>query len=233
MVKKIYELPALPYGYEDLAPYISKEQLQIHHDKHHQAYVDGANAILQKFDSRPGLEFDVKAVAKELSFHVGGFLLHKLFWENMAPAPKGGGEPTGTLAQYINKDFGSFERFKQEFSQAANSTEGSGWAVLTLCPVTDRLFIMQVEKHNINVIPNFKVLMVLDVWEHAYYLDYKNVRPSYVEAFWNIVNWEEVNRRIEIEILANSVNLVDNRRVLDMKLEEFKVNFDAWLESMK
>lgn len=233
MAKKVYELPPLPYGYGDLAPHISEEQLQIHHDKHHQAYVDGANAILNKFDSRSGMEFDVKAVAKELSFHVGGFVLHKLFWENMAPAPKGGGEPVSTIAKYINRDFGSFERFKQEFSQAAISTEGSGWAALTFCRGTDRLFITQIEKHNVNVIPHFRVLMVLDVWEHAYYLDYKNVRPDYVGAFWNIVNWEEVNRRLEIELLSGSLNLVDNRRILDMKMEEFKENFDDWLETMK
>jgi Fe-Mn family superoxide dismutase len=113
MAKKIYELPPLPYDYDALTPHISEEQLQIHHDKHHQAYVDGANALLDKFDSRPGIEFDVKAVAKELSFHVGGFVLHKLFWENMAPAPKGGGEPKGTLAKYIDKIFGSFELFKK------------------------------------------------------------------------------------------------------------------------
>ncbi|MBU4548094.1 MAG: Fe-Mn family superoxide dismutase, partial [Euryarchaeota archaeon] len=88
-------------------------------------------------------------------------------------------------------------RFKKEFTQAALSVEGSGWAVLTLCRRTDRLFIMQIEKHNVNVIPNFRIMMVLDVWEHAYYLDYKNVRPDFVEAFWNIVNWEEVNKRTE------------------------------------
>lgn len=233
MAKKIYELPKLPYGYKDLEPYISEEQLKIHHTKHHQAYVDGANALLAKFDSRPGLEFDVKATAKELSFHVGGFVLHKFFWENMGPAGKCGGEPTGTIAKYIERDFGSFERFKQEFSQAAISTEGSGWAVLTLCRGTDRIFIMQVEKHNVNVIPHFRILMALDVWEHAYYLDYKNVRPDYVEAFWNIVNWEEVNRKIEIESFVNTLNLVESKRVLDLKLDELKNNFDEWMESQK
>ncbi len=199
MEKKFYKLPDLPYGYKDLEPYISEEQLTIHHQKHHQAYVDGANALLKKFDEtrEKGEDFDIKAVAKELSFHVGGFGLHRLFWGNLGPADKFGGEPEGTLAKYIEKDFGSFERFKKEFSQAAIGAEGSGWAALTLCRRTDRLFIMQIEKHNVNVIPNFRILMVLDVWEHAYYLDYKNVRPEFVEAFWNIVNWKEVNKRTE------------------------------------
>lgn len=199
MEKKFYELPKLPYDYTDLEPYISEEQLKIHHTIHHQGYVNGANALLEKFDKRDqDIDFDVKAVAKELSFHVGGFMLHKLFWENMGPASKCGGEPEGTLAKYIKKDFGTFERFKKEFSQAANSTEGSGWAALTLCKGTNRLFIMQIEKHNVNVIPNFRILMVLDVWEHAYYLDYKNVRPDFVDAFWKIVNWDEVNKRTEV-----------------------------------
>ncbi len=233
MAKKMYELPALPYDYGALAPYISEEQLKIHHQKHHQAYVDGANALLQKFDSRPGIEFDIKAVAKELSFHVGGFILHKKFWENMGPADKSGGEPSGTIAKYIEKDFGTFDRFKQEFSQAAIGTEGSGWAVLIYCGETDRLFITQLEKHNVNAIPGLRILLVLDVWEHAYYLDYKNVRPDYVAAFWNLVNWDEVNRRIEDAILATSFNLVENRRILDVKLEEFKKNFDDWLESQR
>lgn len=196
MEQLFYELPPLPYDYKDLEPYISEEQLRIHHDKHHQAYVDGANALLKKFDARDS-EFDIKAVAKELSFHVGGFILHKLFWENMGPAGKCGGEPTGTIADYIKKDFGSFERFKKEFTQVAVGVEGSGWAALTLCRRTNRIFIMQIEKHNVNVIPGFRIMMVLDVWEHAYYLDYQNRRPEFVDAFWNLVNWDEVNKRTE------------------------------------
>lgn len=198
MEKKFYKLPDLPYGYKDLEPYISEEQLKIHHDKHHQAYVDGANAILKKFDSRDTGEFDVKAVSKELTFHVGGFVLHNYFWTNMGPASKCGGEPSGTIVEYIKKDFGNFERFKKEFTQAAAGVEGSGWAVLTLCRKTDRIFIMQIEKHNVNVIPGFRIMLVLDMWEHAYYLDYQNRRPDYIEAFWNLVNWDEVNRKTDI-----------------------------------
>jgi len=197
MDNKYYKLPDLPYGYKDLEPYISEEQLKLHHDKHHQAYVDGANALLKKFDSRNDEEFDVKAVAKELSFNVGGFVLHNYLWTNMGPADKCGGEPTGTIAEYIKKDFGTFERFKKEFTQAAASVEGSGWAVLTLCRKTDRIFIMQIEKHNVNVIPGFRIMMVLDMWEHAYYLDYKNKRPDYIEAFWKLINWDEVNRKTD------------------------------------
>jgi len=199
MGKKFYELPELPYGYDALEPYISEEQLLIHHQKHHQAYVDGANNLLKRLDeareSKTGIDY--KATAKELSFHVGGFLLHRFFWENMGPADENRGEPHGKIKDYIEKDFGDFERFKEEFSQTAISVEGSGWAMLTYCPLTDRLLIVQVEKHNINLIPQCKVLLTLDVWEHAYYLDYKNLRPDYVEAFWNIINWDEVNNRIE------------------------------------
>jgi superoxide dismutase, Fe-Mn family len=198
MDKKFYKLPDLPYGYKDLEPYISEEQLKLHHDKHHQAYVDGANALLKKFDARNGEEFDIKAVSKELTFHVGGFVLHNYLWTNMGPASTCGGEPTGTVAEYIEKDFGTFERFKKEFTQAAAGVEGSGWAVLTLCRKTDRIFIMQIEKHNVNVIPGFRIMMVLDMWEHAYYLDYKNKRPDYIEAFWNLINWDEVNRKMDI-----------------------------------
>ncbi|MDI9618834.1 superoxide dismutase [Methanothermobacter sp.] len=199
MEKKFYELPELPYPYDALEPYISEEQLRIHHEKHHQAYVDGANAILRKLDDarENDEEVDIKAALKELSFHVGGYVLHLFFWGNMGPADECGGEPGGRLAEYIERDFGSFERFKKEFSQAAVSAEGSGWAVLTYCQRTDRLFIMQVEKHNVNVIPHFRILMVLDVWEHAYYIDYRNVRPDYVDAFWNIVNWKEVEKRFD------------------------------------
>jgi Fe-Mn family superoxide dismutase len=134
---------------------------------------------------------------KELSFHIGGHLLHSLFWTNIAPSGKGGGKPTGTLGTALEKEFGSFERFKKEFSLAATSVEGSGWAVLSFCRQTNRPIIMQIEKHNTNVYPMFTILMVIDVWEHAYYLDYKNERAKFVDAFWNIVNWDEVNKRLE------------------------------------
>lgn len=199
MAGKMYKLPELPYAYNALEPYISEEQLRIHHDKHHQAYVDGANAILKLFDEsrEKGSDFDIKAKAKELSFNVGGYQLHNQFWRNMGPSSENGGEPTGKIAEYIKDSFGSFERFKKEFSQTAISTEGSGWAVLTLCKNTQRLFILQLEKHNVNLVPKWTPLLVLDVWEHAYYLDYKNVRPDFVAAFWNIINWDEVNNRLE------------------------------------
>ncbi|MEM2816361.1 MAG: superoxide dismutase [Candidatus Bathyarchaeia archaeon] len=198
-ISKFYSLPKLPYGYGDLAPYMSEEQLRIHHTIHHQAYVNGANNVLKKLDEarRGSIEIDVKAALKELSWNIGGHLLHSLFWENLAPPGKGGGKPGGKLADLCEKEFGSFERFKKEYTQAAVSVEGSGWAALTLCRSTGRLLIMQIEKHNTNVYPAFPILMVLDLFEHAYYIDYKNKRADFVEAFWNIVNWDEVSRRLE------------------------------------
>jgi Fe-Mn family superoxide dismutase len=198
---KFYVLPQLSFGYKELEPFISELQLTIHHQKHHQAYVNGANAILEKMDKarKEGTDLDMKSTLKDLSFQIGGHLLHSLFWENLAPVGKGGGLG-GTIGEVIEKEFGSFERFKNEFTKAAMSVEGSGWAALTFCKKTGRPIIMQIEKHNTNVYPMFRILMVLDVFEHAYYIDYKNDRAKFVEAFWNIVNWDEVNRRLE-EIL--------------------------------
>jgi Fe-Mn family superoxide dismutase len=197
---RFYSLPKLPYDYTALAPYISEEQLKIHHQKHHQAYVNGANAIFEKLDKarKDNTDLDMKATLRELSFHIGGFRLHNRFWENLAPAGKGGGgAPKGGLAKAIDGEFGKFDRFKKEFTQAAGSVEGSGWAVLTYCKKTGRPIIDQIEKHNVNVTPGYDMLLVLDVWEHAYYLDYKNDRAKFVDAFWNIVNWDIVAQRFD------------------------------------
>jgi Fe-Mn family superoxide dismutase len=199
IVKKFYSLPELPYRYNGLEPNISEEQLTIHHDKHHQGYVNGANAILTNLDNarQEGGDLDAKSTLKALSFNIGGHILHSLFWPTLAPAGEGGGEPGGVLGDVIEREFGTFDRFTKEFSQAAASVEGSGWAALSYCLQTDRPIIMQIEKHNTNVYPMFRILMVLDVWEHAYYLDYKNARGKFVDAFWNIVNWDTVNQRLE------------------------------------
>jgi Fe-Mn family superoxide dismutase len=197
--QKFYTLPKLPYGYKDLEPYVSEEQLTIHHQKHHQAYVNGANALLEKIDKarKENLDLDMKALLKDLSFNIGGHILHSLFWENLAPSQKGGGgEPKGILADKIKEEFGSFERFKKEFTQAAVSVEGSGWAALAFCELSNRPVIMQIEKHNANLYPNFTILLVLDVFEHAYYLDYKNERAKFIEAFWNVVNWQSAEDRL-------------------------------------
>jgi len=193
---KSFVLPKLPYDYKALAPYISEQQLMLHHDKHHLAYVNGANAIFDKLDKarKENTELDMKATLKELSFHIGGHLLHSIFWENLAPTGKGGGKPGGAIGEMIDKEFGSFERFKTEFTKAATGVEGSGWAALAVQQCVARPLIMQIEKHNVNVYPSFQILMVLDVWEHAYYLDYKNDRAKFVDTFWNIVNWDYVNK---------------------------------------
>lgn len=199
MGKEFYVLPKLPYDYKDLEPYISEKQLKIHYEKHHQGYVNGANAILEKLEKarKDGFDLDIKSTLKALSFNIGGHILHSLFWPNLTRNVKGGGEPGGVLSETIEKEFGSFERFKREFSQAAVSVEGSGWAALTFCRQTNRPMIMQIEKHNTNIYPMFRILMVIDVWEHAYYLDYKNARAKFVDGFWNIVNWDKVNKRLE------------------------------------
>jgi len=199
MKKKYYRLPELPFEKNALEPNMSELQLTIHHDKHHQGYVDGANAILEKMESarKEGVELDMKSTLKALSFNMGGHILHSLFWKNLNPPKQTHKRPSGALERAIKDEFGSFEQFKKEFTQAAVSVEGSGWAALAFDRVTERLVIMQIEKHNVHIYPTFDMLLVIDVWEHTYYLDYKNQRAKFVEAFWNIVNWDEVSRRFE------------------------------------
>ncbi len=203
MEKGFYQLPELGFGYKELEPYISEEQLKIHHQKHHQAYVNGANAILERLGKtrKEGLDFDVRATLKELSFNIGGHLLHSLFWANLIPPAKAKEKPEGQLLEVLEKEFGSFERFKKEFTQCALTVEGSGWATLSFCRQTGRPLLMQIEKHNVNVYPMFRILLVCDVFEHAYYLDYKNDRAKFVEAFFHIVDWAAVGKRLK-EILG-------------------------------
>jgi len=186
---KTLSLPPLPYDYNTLEPWMSAQVLTLHHDKHHQAYIDGANKAQAKLaEARTaGSDADYKAILKEFSFHIGGHFLHQLFWQTLRGAQENN-QPSGKLLEAINRDFGSFERFKAEFSQTANSVEGSGWAILNTCPHGSCLLISQVEKHNVNVLPNFRPILALDVWEHSYYLDYQNMRAKFVEGFWNHVN---------------------------------------------
>lgn len=198
-VKKFYSLPDLPFKYDALMPFMSEEQLRIHHQKLHAVYGKGVNAIFERMDEarKENIVPDMKATLKELSFHIGGHILHSLFWGNLSPANIGGGEPKGKLLIAINNEFGSFKRLKDEFTKTALSVEGSGWAALTYCKCTGRPLLMQIEKHNVNIYPNIKILMVVDVWEHSYYIDYKSDRAKYVEAFWNIANWKKVAERFE------------------------------------
>ncbi|MGE5340343.1 MAG: superoxide dismutase [Candidatus Omnitrophota bacterium] len=198
--QKFYVLPELKFPYNAFEPYISEEQLRLHHDKHHAAYVKNANAILERMDRarEEETDFDTTAMFKELSFHIGGHVLHSLFWEGMAPEGEGGGgEPQGELKKVIDHEYGSFDRFKNLFNQTALRVEGSGWAALTYCQHTRRPIIMQIEKHNVNVYPMFKIIMLLDVWEHGYYVDYKNERAKYIDAFWKIINWEKADMMLE------------------------------------
>jgi len=195
---KTYTLPPLPYAYEALEPHISKQIMTLHHDKHHQAYVTGANAALEKLEkARKGeLQIDVRAVLRDFSFNADGHILHSLFWPNMAPPGKGGGTPGGKLAERINQDFGGFDKFKAQFSDAFKTIEGSGWAMLIYEPTSDQLLISQIEKHNLNHIAQSEVILCSDGWEHAFYLQYLNDKAKYGEAWWNVVNWSEADARL-------------------------------------
>ncbi len=190
-----FTLPALPFAYDALAPQISEEQLRLHHSKHHAAYVANANALSEKIAAARAANADVDPkLWRALSFNVAGHKLHSLFWENLDP--KGGGEPSGALKNLLEKSFGSFANFQKEFTAVATTIEGSGWAALFYCPKHERLFIAPIENHNKIYFPEAKILLVLDVWEHAFYLDYKNEKAKFVAAFWEIVNWPAVAARI-------------------------------------
>jgi len=194
---KPYALPELPYAYNALEPVISEKQLTIHHQKHHQAYVNAANAIVGKLAAarQENADIDVKAIAKDLSFQVGGHVMHTLFWKNLKPPAGGTGTAHESLKTAIERQFGSLDRLKKEFLLAGSSCEGSGWAALSICKKTGGLFVTQVEKHNANLFPGFPLLLVADVFEHAYYLDYANDRAKYLEGIWGIIDWDEVSRR--------------------------------------
>lgn len=192
-----HTLPPLPYPYDALEPYIDEQTMRIHHDIHHQSYVDGLNkAETQLQIARNTGNFDlVKHWERELAFNGAGHYLHTIFWSNMSPY--GGGEPTGNIAVQIINDFGSYDAFKKQFSEAAAKVEGGGWAILVWSPRSRRLEILTAEKHqNLSqwdVVP----LLTLDVWEHAYYLKHQNKRPEYIKDWWNVVNWPYVEDRFE------------------------------------
>src|SRR5438552_426161 len=193
-----YKLPDLTYAYNALIPTISEEIMRLHHDKHHLAYVNGANAALDKLQKARETGFagvDVKAIERDLAFHGSGHTMHSNFWPNMKP--NGGGNPARKIADQINTDFGKWDSFKEQFSTAAKQVEGSGWSVLAYEPWTQQLITLQAEKHNDLTVQGVVPILVLDVWEHAYYLQYKNDRAAYVDAWWNVVNWDDVEKRLE------------------------------------
>jgi Fe-Mn family superoxide dismutase len=191
-----YTLPELAYDYSALEPSISGAIMELHHGKHHQAYVTGANAALAALAAArdSGDLANVNKLEKDLAFNLGGHVNHSVFWTNMSP--DGGDKPTGELASALDDQFGSFDKFTAHFTAAAMGVQGSGWAALTWDSIGQNLLINQFFDQQANFAAGTVPLLLLDVWEHAYYLDYKNVRADYVKAFWNIVNWQNVQDRL-------------------------------------
>jgi Fe-Mn family superoxide dismutase len=191
----VYVLPDLPYDHAALEPALSGEVLQLHHGKHHAAYVAGANTALERlaeardqgaWDSLVGLE-------KTLAFNISGHVLHSIFWQNLSP--EGGDRPEGELAASVEEYFGSFEAFATQLTIATTTVQGSGWGVLAWEPLGRRLIVEQVYDHHENFGMGSVPLLVFDAWEHAYYLQYRNVRPDYVKKLWDLVNWTDVAAR--------------------------------------
>lgn len=200
-----YTLPDLPYDFGALEPHYSGEILELHHDKHHAAYVAGANTTLEKLaDARDHGEFGaLVGLEKTLAFNVSGHVLHSIFWTNLSP--DGGDKPDGTLATAIDEHFGSFDRFRSQLTQATTTIQGSGWGVLAWEPLGQRLLVEQVYDHQGNVGQGSIPLLVFDAWEHAFYLQYKNVKADFVAALWNLVNWADVASRYDrVRALSSS-----------------------------
>lgn len=197
-----YTLPDLPYAYDALEPYIDEETMHLHHDKHHNTYVTNLNAAIEKYPELgektiEELLSDMDAIPTDIKTAVrnngGGHANHSFFWEIMAP--NAGGEPTGEIKEAINEAFGDFSSFKEEFKKAAVGRFGSGWAWLVM--ENGKLAITSTANQDSPLMEGKTPILGLDVWEHAYYLKHKNVRPDYIAAFWNVINWDEVNKRFE------------------------------------
>jgi Fe-Mn family superoxide dismutase len=191
----VYSLPDLTYDYGALAPHISGEIMELHHSKHHAAYVAGANTALEQMEEAraKGSFTTIPMLEKNLAFNLGGHVNHSVFWTNMSPG--GGDKPTGDLAQAIDDQFGSFDAFRAHFTAAALTIQGSGWAALAWDSVGSRLVIAQFYDHQGNIAPGLIPILLLDMWEHAFYLQYRNVKADYVTAWWDVVDWANVQGR--------------------------------------
>ena len=191
----VYSLPELTYDYAALEPHISARIMELHHSKHHAAYVAGANAALEQMEeARAANSFGaINKLEKDLAFHLGGHINHSIFWTNLAP--NAADRPDGELAAAIDEFFGSFDAFAAHLSAASLGIQGSGWGILSWDPVGSRLIIQQLFDQQANTAQGTIPLLQLDMWEHAFYLDYQNVKADYVKAFWNIVNWDNVAER--------------------------------------
>ncbi len=192
-----YVLPSLEYDYNALEPHISGRILEIHHGKHHAGYVRNANLVIERFEeAREKEDFSrIAALERALAFNLSGHILHSIFWRNLTP--KGGEQPTGDLARAIARDFGSFEKFRAQFTETAASIMGSGWAALVWEPIGRKLFTTQIYDHQSNLSQGSIPLMVLDAWEHAYYLQYENRKMDFFEAVWNLWNWRDIAARFD------------------------------------
>lgn len=197
MANKKYTLPDLPYDYDALEPQISKKVLSIHHKKHHQGYVDKANKALEELEEARQSDKDIsfKNKSKFLAYVLGGHKLHSLFWRIMAPKDKTKPKAEGELLETIKEKYGSFTRFKKEFMATASSVEGSGWGALVYDRSFGTFYLQQIEKHHLLLPPKVTPLLVVDVWEHAYYLDYENKRGEFLDNLWELINWEKVEKR--------------------------------------
>jgi hypothetical protein len=192
----VYTLPELPYDYAALVPHISGRIMELHHDKHHAAYVAGANAALEALAAarEAGDLAAINLWEKNLAFNLGGHTNHSIFWKNLSP--NGGGQPEGELAEAIKDSFGSFEKFQAQFTATAMGIQGSGWAVLAYDSLSGKLVTFQLFDQQGNVPVGTIPLFMVDMWEHAFYLDYLNVKADYVKAVWNIANWQDVSERL-------------------------------------
>ena len=191
-----HQLPDLPYPYDALEPFLNEETMHLHHDKHHAGYVKGLNEAEEKIKAaqQAGDFSAIRVLCDALAFNYSGHLFHTLFWNNMSP--EGGGDPEGDLAAQISKDFGSFATFKAQFLAVSNSVQGSGWGVLAWQPLGSQLVILQAEKHQNLAQWGVTPILVLDVWEHAYYLQYQNRRPEFTEGFFTVINWDDIAARL-------------------------------------
>jgi len=202
-----YELPDLPYDYGALEPHISGQIMELHHSKHHATYVKGVNTALEKLEeSREKGAFEsVGGLERQLAFNLGGHINHSVFWPNLSP--EGGDKPVGDLATAIDQYFGSFDKFRAQFEAVANSVLGSGWAMLVYDTLGQRLNVVQLYDQQGNIPLGQIPIVLLDMWEHAFYLQYKNVKADYVTAWWNVVNWTDAQQRFATA-MAQSAGLI-------------------------